>query len=131
MLTVSTVSLRTGLSAVIDLIVTDADTAVAMRSGEVPVLATPRILALVEEATVRALDGHLANGASTVGMRVQLEHISPTPIGATVRAEANLEKVEGRRLVFHVSARDERGLVAAGKVTRVVVDVDRFMEKTR
>ena len=130
-LTVSTVSLRTGLSAVIDLIVTDADTAVAMRSGEVPVLATPRILALVEEATVRALDGHLANGASTVGMRVQLEHISPTPIGATVRAEANLEKVEGRRLVFHVSARDERGLVAAGKVTRVVVDVDRFMEKTR
>ena len=129
-LTVSTVSLRTGLSAVIDLIVSEADTAIAMRSGEVPVLATPRILALVEEATIRALDGHLANGASTVGMRVQLEHISPTPIGSTVRAEANLEKVEGRRLVFHVSARDERGLVAAGKVTRVVVDVDRFMEKT-
>lgn len=124
-------SVRPGLSAAVDLIVTDADTALAMRSGEVPVLATPRILALVEEATVRALDGHLDDGSSSVGMRVQLEHISPTPIGGTVHAEANLEKVAGRRLVFHVSARDERGLVAAGKVTRVVVDVDRFMDKTR
>ena len=130
-LIVSAVSLRTGLSAVVDLTVTDADTSIALRSGEVPVLATPRILALVEEATVRALDGHLEQGSSTVGMRVQLEHISPTAIGAVVRAEANLEKVEGRRLTFPVSARDERGLVAAGKVTRVVVEVDRFMEKTR
>lgn len=131
MLMVSTVSVRTGLSAVVDLTVTEADTALAMRSGEVPVLATPRILALVEEATLRALDGRLDPGTSTVGMRVQLEHISPTPVGAVVRAEANLEKVEGRRLRFQVSARDERGLVAAGKVTRVVVDVERFMDKTR
>lgn len=130
-LIVSTVSVRTGLSAIVDLTVTDADTALAMRSGEVPVLATPRILALVEEATMRALDGHLGQGSSTVGMRVQLEHISPTPIGGTVRAEANLERVEGRKLSFRVSARDERGLVAAGKVTRVVVDVERFMDKTR
>lgn len=130
-LIVSTVSVRTGLSAIVDLTVTDADTALAMRSGEVPVLATPRILALVEEATMRALDGHLGPGSSTVGMRVQLEHISPTPIGGTVRAEANLERVEGRKLSFRVSARDERGLVAAGKVTRVVVDVERFMDKTR
>jgi fluoroacetyl-CoA thioesterase len=130
-LIVSTVPVRPGLSATVDLIVSDDDTAIALRSGEVPVLATPRILALVEEASVRALEGHLEQGSSTVGMRVQLEHISPTPIGANVRAEANLEKVEGRRLLFHVAARDERGLVAAGKVTRVMVDVERFMEKTR
>jgi fluoroacetyl-CoA thioesterase len=130
-LIVSVVSLCTGLSAVVDLTVSDADTAIALRSGEVPVLGTPRILALVEEATVRALEGHLDQGSSTVGMRVQLEHISPTPIGGVVRAEANLERIEGRRLLFHVSARDERGLIAAGKVTRVVVDVERFMEKTR
>lgn len=123
--------LRPGLSASVDLTVAEEDTAIALRSGEVPVLGTPRILALVEEATVRALEGQLEHGSSTVGMRVQLEHISPTPIGGAVRAEANLEKVEGRRLLFHVSARDERGLVAAGKVTRVLVDVERFMEKTR
>lgn len=128
---VSVVSLRTGLSATVDLTVTDDDTALAMRSGEVPVLATPRILALVEQATVQALDGHLEHGSSSVGMRVALEHISPTPVGGTVRAEASLERIDGRRLLFHVSARDEQGLVAAGKVTRVVVDVEHFMAKTR
>ena len=82
--------------------VTDADTAIAFRSGEVPVLATPRIVALVEEAAVTAVHPSLDPGCSTVGVRVQIEHISPTPVGGTVTAEANLEKVEGRRLIFHV-----------------------------
>jgi predicted thioesterase len=113
------------------LTVTDADTAIAFGSGEVPVLATPRIVALVEEAAVAAVHPSLEAGCSTVGVRVQLEHISPTPVGGVVTAEANLEKVEGRRLIFHVSARDERGLIAAGKVTRVLVDVERFLDKTR
>lgn len=121
---------RPGLSATVELNVSQDDTAIAHRSGTVPVLATPRIVALVEEAAVLALDGQLAEGYSTVGVRVQIEHISPTPVGGVVHAEANLEKVEGRRLIFHVSARDARGLVAAGKVTRVLVDVDRFLEKT-
>jgi fluoroacetyl-CoA thioesterase len=125
------VPVRPGLSATIELKVSQDDTAVAFRSGSVPVLATPRIVALVEEAAVQAVEGHLAEGHSTVGVRVQIEHISPTPVGGVVNAEANLEKVEGRRLIFHVSARDERGLVAAGKVTRVMVDVERFLEKTR
>jgi len=111
--------------------VTDSDTAIAFGSGEVPVLATPRVIALVEEATVQALKGHLAEGETSVGVRVQVEHISPTPVGADIRAEAHLEKVEGRRLVFKVSARDDRGLVAAGKVTRVAVDIERFLEKTQ
>lgn len=110
---------------------TDADTAIAFGSGEVPVLATPRIVALVEEAAVAAVHPTLEPGSSTVGVRVQIEHISPTPVGGTVTAEANLEKVEGRRLIFHVAARDERGLIAAGKVTRVLVDVERFLDKTR
>ena len=62
-------------------------------------------------------------------MRVQLDHLAPTAVGCTVTAEATLEKVEGRRLTFTVSASDERGLVAAGKVTRVVVDVEQFLDK--
>src|SRR5947209_5355303 len=70
-------------------------------------------------------------GTTTVGMRVQLDHLAPTAVGHKVRAEATLREVEGRRLVFAVSVRDERGLVAAGKVTRVVVDIDRFMDKAR
>jgi len=125
------VPIRPGASASIQLKVTDADTAIAFGSGEVPVLATPRIVALVEEAAVAAVHPELEQGISTVGVRVQIEHISPTPVGGNVTAEANLEKVEGRRLVFHVSARDERGLIAAGKVTRVLVDIERFLDKTR
>lgn len=123
--------MRPGASASVQLKVTDADTAIAFGSGEVPVLATPRIVALVEEAAVAAVHPQLEQGISTVGVRVQIEHISPTPVGGNVTAEANLEKVEGRRLVFHVSARDERGLIAAGKVTRVLVDIERFLDKTR
>ena len=73
---VSPVPLHTGLSAVVELTVTEDDTALALRSGDVPVLATPRILSLVEEASMLALDGQLDEGTSTVGMRVQLEHIA-------------------------------------------------------
>lgn len=101
-----------------------------MRSGTVDVLATPRVVALCEEATVHALEGHLPAGHTTVGMRVQIDHLLPTPVGATVDAEAVLEKVEGRRLTFTVSASDARGLVAAGKVTRALVEIDRFVAKT-
>jgi len=122
-------AIETGLSAEIDLVVTDADTAVALRSGDVAVLATPRVVALCEEACVAALAGRLDAGTTTVGMRVQLDHLQPTSVGHSVRAEAWLEKVEGRRLTFGVSVNDNRGLVAAGKVTRVVVDTDRFLEK--
>lgn len=107
----------------------EADTAIAMRSGNVPVLATPRVVALVEEAAVDAVSAGLKPGSTTVGMRVQLDHLRPTAVGAEVVAEAVLERVEGRRLVFTVSVADPRGLVAAGKVTRVLVELDRFLEK--
>jgi predicted thioesterase len=86
---------------------------------------------MAEEAAVAALDGHLGADETSVGMRVQLDHLQPSAVGAEVRAEATLEKVEGRRLTFTVSVNDERGLVAAGKVTRVIVDRERFLDKTR
>jgi len=123
------VPLQPGLAAAISLLVGDEDTAVALRSGEVAVLATPRLIALCEEASLQAVANDVPAGHTTVGMRVQLDHLVPTAIGANVTAEATLEKVEGRRLTFTVSASDERGLVAAGKVTRVVVDVERFLDK--
>lgn len=123
------VPLEPGLSAAVSLDVSDDDTALALGSGEVPVLATPRLIALCEEASLRAVDGRVPAGHTTVGMRVQLDHLAPTAVGDKVTAEATLEKVEGRRLRFTVSASDDRGLVAAGKVTRVVVDVERFLEQ--
>jgi fluoroacetyl-CoA thioesterase len=113
------------------MVVTDDDTAIAVGSGSVPVLATPRVIALCEAATCAALQGHLPAESTTVGMRVQLDHLQPTAVGHEVEAEAILEKIEGKRLTFMVSASDARGLVAAGKVTRVLVEVDRFMDKTR
>jgi predicted thioesterase len=125
------VSAEIGLRGVARLVVTDHDTAIAFGSGAVPVLATPRLIALCESATCVAMDGHMPPGTTTVGMRVQLDHLQPTAVGDEVEAEAILEKIEGRRLTFMVSASDTRGLVAAGKVTRVLVEVDRFMDKTR
>ncbi len=118
-----------GLNAVVELTVDDGDTAEAMRSGQVPVLATPRVVALCEEAACAAINGCLGPGETTVGMRVQLDHLAPTAVGGSVKAEATLEKVQGRRLTFTVSVNDARGLVAAGKITRVVVDTERFLEK--
>jgi predicted thioesterase len=122
---------KPGLTASVDMQVTEADTAIALRSGSVPVLATPRVIALCEEASVLAIDGVLTEGETSVGMRVQIDHVQPTSVGSVVTAEATLEKVEGRRLTFTVHAHDSRGLIAAGRVTRVVVDVERFLEKAR
>lgn len=120
---------RPGLTATVTLDVTEADTAIALGSGDVHVLATPRVVALAEEASVKAVEGALGAGSTTVGYRVQLDHLSPTMPGTTVTAEAVLEAVEGRRLTFRVSVTDPRGLVAAGRITRVAVERDRFMEK--
>ena len=120
-----------GLAASVTIVVADADTAVVLRSGDVPVLGTPRVVGMAEEAAVAAIAGELKPAETSVGMRVQLDHLAPSAVGAEVRAVATLEKVEGRRLTFTVSVNDERGLVAAGKVTRVIVDRDRFLDKAR
>jgi predicted thioesterase len=125
------VTIEVGLKGAVTLVVADHDTAIALRSGSVPVLATPRVIALVEEATCVALAAHLPEGCTTVGMRVQVDHLQPTAVGGTVEAEAVLEKIEGRRLTFSVSASDTKGLVAAGRVTRVLVEVERFLDKAR
>ena len=122
-------NIEVGLRGEASLVVGEADTARAMRSGTVDVLATPRLIALCEEATCMALDGRLPAGHTTVGMRVQVDHLQPTAVGSRVDAEATLEKVEGRRLTFTVSASDTRGLVAAGRVTRVLVEVERFCSR--
>lgn len=120
---------ETGLTAEVELLVTACDTAVAHRSGDVAVLATPRIVALCEEAAMAALRGKLQPGETSVGQAVQLDHVAPSAVGAQVRAEVTLAKVEGRRLVFTVSVSDTRGLVAAGRLTRVVVDAERFLDR--
>lgn len=120
-----------GLRATVSLTVSDADTAIALGSGDVPVLGTPRVVALCEEATCAALAGHLDAGRTTVGTRVELDHLAATTVGRTVHAEAVLAEVDGARLRFDVRAHDESGDVAVGVVHRVSVDVERFLGKLR
>jgi fluoroacetyl-CoA thioesterase len=120
-------TLEPGLEAAFGYTVTEADTAAALGSGEVPVLATPRVLALAERATVAAVAGALEAGVTTVGTRVELDHRVPSLVGAELEVEAVLERVVGRRLVFVVRLRDGDRPVASGRVTRVVVDTAAFL----
>jgi fluoroacetyl-CoA thioesterase len=118
-----------GLAGSVTLLVEDTDTSLALHSGDVPVLGTPRVVALAEQASVEAVADELPPNNTTVGYQVQLTHLAPTPVGGKVRAEATLESVEGRRLTFRVSVSDTRGLVAAGRITRVIVERNRFLER--
>ncbi len=123
-----------GISAVREFTVTDADTAVALGSGDVPVLATPRVVAWLEAATVACLADVLDADRTSVGTRVEIEHLAPSPVGAHVTAAASVSYVDGRLVRFEVAAehRVARGdpvLVASGTVTRVLVDRARFLSR--
>lgn len=111
-------------------VVSPADTAEAQGSGDVPVLATPRVVALLEAATVAATAGHLDSGATSVGVRVEVAHLAPTVTGTTVLAAAELEEVSGRELTFAVRLREGRhAIVAEGRIVRAVVDRTRFLDR--
>lgn len=118
-----------GLAAQVTTTVGTADTALALGSGDVPVLATPRVVALVEAATVAAIAPELAPGSTTVGTRVELDHLAATPVGREVVARAQLASVDGRRLVFDVTLLDGDTVAAQGRVERVMVDRERFLGK--
>lgn len=123
------VPLDAGLSGSVTHTVTEADTALAQGTGSVPVLATPHVVLLAERAAVAAVDGHVPAGHTTVGYRVQLDHLAPVGVGEAVTAEAVLETIEGRRLTFRVSVKYRAGLVAAGRITRVAVEEARFLAR--
>lgn len=125
--------LEVGLQAALIHVVAEQDTATAVGSGDVPVLATPRLLALAEAACIAALgEASLADASTTVGTRVELEHVQAVRVGETVRVAARLNAVEGRRLRFEVVATDDTdGIVARAALDRVLVDRMRFMARTR
>ena len=111
--------------------VTDDDTAVALGSGSLPVLATPRLLAWLEAATCACLEPVVPDGSTSVGTRVQVDHLAASPVGAEVEVTASSLYEDGRLHRLTVSARDTGSgkALAAGEVTRVVVDVERFMSR--
>ena len=123
--------MQTGTEATLEFTVTDADTASALGSGDLPVLATPRLLAWCEAATCAAVGPALAAGQTSVGTRVQLEHTAASPVGAGVRVTATVGYADGRLVrleVVAVHAADEK-VVGHGEVTRVVVDRERFLSR--
>jgi fluoroacetyl-CoA thioesterase len=124
-----------GLRATITAEVTDADTAQALGSGDVPVLGTPRLLALAEAACVAAVTPQLGAGQTTVGVAVSIEHKRASPIGAPIEVEAELAEIEGRRLFFNFIAygpgTGDEAVIGAGTVERMLVDRDRFLQRVR
>lgn len=118
-----------GAQARIERVVTEDDTAVALGSGDVPVLATPRLLAWAEAATVAALDGRLDDGTTSVGTHVELDHLAASAVGATVTVTAEICAVDGRTVRFTVNGVDAATgrTVATGQVVRVLVDRARFL----
>jgi fluoroacetyl-CoA thioesterase len=135
--------LAPGLRASVRAVVSEADTAIEVGSGDVPVLATPRLLALAEAASVAAIEPQLAAAATSVGTAVSLEHRRASPVGAEIDVEAELTEVDGRRLVFSFIVRhspprsgdemgpgdDEDFVVGAGTLERVVVDREKFLAR--
>jgi fluoroacetyl-CoA thioesterase len=123
--------LEPGAEATVEEVVTGEMTAERLGSGDVPVLATPAVLALVEAAAVAAIGDELEAGRTTVGVSVELEHVAPTPVGARVTASAGLLEVDGRRLRFTFEVTDPQGPIARGSHTRIIVERERFLSTAR
>lgn len=111
--------------------VTDADTAASLGSGSLPVLGTPRVLAWCEAATCAAIEEVLADGESSVGTRVVLEHVRASAVGVRLEVTASEVYADRRLHRFTVAVREAEGgpVVATGEVTRVVVDAERFLRR--
>jgi fluoroacetyl-CoA thioesterase len=123
-------TLRVGLQASVIRQVGDADTAASVGSGSLPVLGTPRLLAWAEAATCAAIDPELDDGTTSVGSRIELQHLAPSPVGENVTVTAVVQHVDGRLVRFDVTVAhaDER-VVASGTITRVVVNATRFLTR--
>ncbi|WP_314313873.1 thioesterase family protein [Hoylesella marshii] len=121
--------LKEGLKHVSRLTVSNAQSAIAQGSGDLPVLATPAMLALMENAAMLAVADSLPEGTTTVGGQIASSHLSPTTIGAIVEAKAVLEKVDGKKLHFRITARQDDKLIGEGTHLRFIVDRERFLSR--
>ncbi len=121
--------LRVGLSAEVSEFVTEQLTAVSVRSGLVSAYATPSMLALMENASVTAIQKSLSKGQTSVGVQVNVNHLAATPVGVRVRARAQVIALDGRRVTFNVEAWDPHEKIGEGTHTRVIVDAARFKDK--
>jgi len=98
-------------------------------SGDMPVFATPAMMALMENAAMLAVSDELPDGSSTVGGHIESSHLRPSAVGAEIKATATLERIDGRKLYFKVEAYDGENLIGEGKHLRFIVDRQKFMSK--
>ena len=120
-----------GLNAEISRTVTESDTAAKWGSGLVPVFGTPSLVGLMEAAAVKTLDGHLPEGQTTVGGRIDVRHLAATPVGMQVRARAELTSIDGRKLTFQIEAWDEFEKIGEALHERFVIDKDKFIARAQ
>jgi predicted thioesterase len=109
--------------------VADADSAIALGSGSVPVLATPRLVAWLEAAAVEALMGTIPDGHTSVGTLIEMQHLAATPIGGAVTAVATVVAVDGKKVEFDLQATDDRAVIAKGRHIRAIVNETRFLAR--
>ena len=109
--------------------VTDADSAIALGSGSVPVLATPRLVAWLEAAAVQAMGETIPDGYTSVGTLIEMQHLAATPIGGAVTAVATVVSVDGKTVEFDLQATDDRAVIAKGRHVRAIVNEDRFLAR--
>ena len=123
--------IRVGMNGSAEAAVSKENTAAAIGSGTLEVLATPAMTALMEQAAWRCVAPELEPGQSTVGISLNVAHLDATPVGMKIRAEANVLAVEDRKITFAVRAFDEKGLIGEGRHERFIIYDEKFMKKCR
>lgn len=121
--------LKIGLTHTSTTVVDNSNTARQYGSGGIDVFATPAMVGLMENAAMTAVADDLPDGSTTVGAHISTSHIKPSKLGATIKATAVLEEIDGRKLTFKVSACDDDGIIGEGSHIRYIVDIQRFMSK--
>lgn len=124
-------SLRVGLKGSLTDKVTEDKTARAVGSGDLAVYATPAMIALMEEASYKLVAPYLEEGQGTVGTRMEVRHLSASPVGMQVTCESEIRSLDGRRIEFSVRCQDEKGLIGEGVHERFIIDKKKFIDKAQ
>ena len=122
-------TLQVGQKKSIARIVAEKDTALAVGSGSLKVLATPVMLALIEQAAAELVEENLPAELTSVGISINVKHVAPTPVGMTIRAEAEVVEIDGRKIIFEVAAYDDGGEIGTGRHERFIVEREKFQSK--
>lgn len=121
--------LTVGIKGREETIVSETNSAKTMGSGTLDVFATPAMTALMEKTAWKSVAPHLDEGCGTVGTVLNITHDAPTPFGMKVWCESELTEIDGRRLVFHVTAYDEKGKIGEGRHERFIIQNEKFQSK--